>query len=135
MTELFIAIFFASLILTGFYRRYALHKAILDLPNERSSHEQPIPRGGGIVFVGIFYALLIYLWCSQAIATPIFLSLLGGIPVALIGYCDDLYGVKIQWRMLVHCLAATWGILCLPIPHTSILFFAIFFNNLVYQSV
>lgn len=126
MTGLFIAIFLASLILTGFYTRYALNKAILDLPNERSSHQQPTPRGGGIIFVSVFYVALLYLFAAHLVSSSLFLSLLGGIPVALIGFCDDLFSIKMQWRMLVHVLAAIWGILWLPTAHLYITLFAVF---------
>jgi len=32
-------------------RRWAERRRILDIPNERSSHTLPIPRGGGIAIV------------------------------------------------------------------------------------
>ena len=34
--------------LTYITRKFAIKKSILDLPNERSSHTIPTPRGGGI---------------------------------------------------------------------------------------
>ena len=36
-------------------RRWALHHQALDIPNQRSSHSRPTPRGGGlaVVFVTI----------------------------------------------------------------------------------
>lgn len=123
---LMLATLLVSLISTGIFKKYALKKAILDLPNERSSHQQPIPRGGGIVFVGLFYLLLSYLFAVHAIPKFLLMSLLGGLPVAIIGYCDDLYSVKIHWRMLIHIFSATWGIWWLPMPHTLITIFAIF---------
>ena len=36
-----------SLLLTGWLRRYALARSLMDIPNERSSHTVPTPRGGG----------------------------------------------------------------------------------------
>lgn len=38
----------ASLLLTAGLRRYALAKSIIDVPNARSSHQVPTPRGGGV---------------------------------------------------------------------------------------
>lgn len=117
---------FSSLILTGAYRTFAVKKAIMDLPNERSSHAIPTPRGGGIVFTSLFYFLLTVLFYLNAIPENIFLSLLGGILVAIVGFCDDLFHLQIYWRFLAHCVAATWGIFWLHLPFDWTLFFAIF---------
>jgi hypothetical protein len=35
----------------GWLRKQLLKKQILDQPNERSSHSQPVPRGAGWIFV------------------------------------------------------------------------------------
>ena len=43
--------FLATLALTGWMRRVALRRGILDHPNERSSHSEPTPRGGGLAIV------------------------------------------------------------------------------------
>ena len=40
--------FFFALIITGLVRKYALKNALIDIPNERSSHSIPTPRGGGL---------------------------------------------------------------------------------------
>ena len=37
--------------LTGAMRRYALTRQLLDIPNARSSHTTPTPRGGGVAIV------------------------------------------------------------------------------------
>ena len=107
---LLLFVFVSSLTLTYCYKEYALKKSILDLPNTRSSHVHPTPRGGGVVFVSIFYLFLLGLWKMEWISSSFFIALLGGIPVALIGYCDDLYSVRAQWRILVHIASAIWGI-------------------------
>ena len=39
------------LILTGVVRRYAMRRHMLDIPNARSSHTIPTPRGGGVGIV------------------------------------------------------------------------------------
>ena len=37
-----------AVLLTGVSRRYALRRSLLDIPNDRSSHSVPTPRGGGV---------------------------------------------------------------------------------------
>ena len=39
----------SAYVLTGAMRRYALARHIIDIPNARSSHFAPTPRGGGVV--------------------------------------------------------------------------------------
>ncbi len=38
----------AAAVLTALVRRYAVARAVVDLPNERSLHRVPTPRGGGL---------------------------------------------------------------------------------------
>ena len=42
-----------------FFRRWSLARRLLDVPNERSSHKSPTPRGAGVVIVAV--TLLAYL--------------------------------------------------------------------------
>lgn len=130
-----IALTASSFLLTYLIIFLSLKKKILDIPNERSSHTQPTPRGGGLAFIIVFYVSLILLWRDHFIANSLFVALLGGIPVASIGYCDDLFGVKNKWRALIQILSAIWGLVWLKgIPsfyfgimhfHAPILFFVI----------
>ena len=52
------AIAFLSLTLTAALRRYALSRSIIDIPNARSSHSIPTPRGGGVAIVIAFLVAL-----------------------------------------------------------------------------
>ena len=58
--------------LTGFLRRYALAKNLIDIPNERSSHSVPTPRGGGVAIVVSFLAVLPLLNCLICFLLPCF---------------------------------------------------------------
>src|SRR4051794_38751391 len=50
-----------SALLTGTVRRIALAKGVMDVPNERSSHVIPTPRGGGVAIVLTVTAALLVL--------------------------------------------------------------------------
>lgn len=101
-------LFLISLLLTNLYRKYALKKSILDHPNHRSSHKQPTPRGGGLVFVGIFMIAAFFLWVTNEIDNRLFYALLGALPVAMVGCVDDFYSVNNKYRIAVHFAAAIW---------------------------
>lgn len=99
----------AGWVLTAVARRYALTRAILDRPNERSSHGEPTPLGGGwgIVVPAIGAMSLAYTlgWIDGA--TLIGLGVGGG-AVALVGWIDDRVGVSAWVRLLVQGAAAWW---------------------------
>ena len=48
----------ASLGLTYGLRKYALARSLMDIPNARSSHSVPTPRGGGVAIVLSFLVAL-----------------------------------------------------------------------------
>lgn len=96
---------------TGGMRHYALRRNILDMPNQRSSHSVPTPRGGGMAIVLSFMlALLVFLFQGLVEPEHAVALLGGGGLVALIGFLDDHGHVPARWRLLVHFLAAGWGL-------------------------
>lgn len=108
---LLLAVFAGSWGLTLILRRYALAKSLMDIPNERSSHTVPTPRGGGVAIVVSFLLALMAL-CGLGLLSPTTLySLLGsGLLVAFIGFADDHGHIAAKWRLLGHFLAAIWAL-------------------------
>ena len=51
-----------SFALPAFLRRYALSRSLIDVPNQRSSHTIPTPRGGGVAIVLTFICALFFLF-------------------------------------------------------------------------
>src|SRR4051794_17530344 len=91
--------FVASLWLTGRWRRYALARQLLDVPNPRSSHSTPTPRGGGVaIIVTTSIAFVIAAW-SGALEWRFVWGLVGGgALVGAIGFLDDLRPAGRRWR-------------------------------------
>jgi UDP-N-acetylmuramyl pentapeptide phosphotransferase/UDP-N-acetylglucosamine-1-phosphate transferase len=77
----------------------------LDHPGERSLHERPTPRVGGLaIVIGIAAGLGVV---APSVGTPTLTTLVGAaILVAGVSLADDLRSVGAGWRMLVHLLAA-----------------------------
>ena len=46
-----VIVFIFSFFLTWLLRIYALKNNVIDIPNQRSSHSAPTPRGGGVALV------------------------------------------------------------------------------------
>jgi Fuc2NAc and GlcNAc transferase len=100
-----------SLVLTAVLRRYALNRSIIDVPNARSSHTVPTPRGGGVAIVIAFLMSLVLLACLQLQPYAQITALFGsGILVAVIGFMDDHGHIAARWRLLGHFVAALWAL-------------------------
>lgn len=101
----------AVAVLTGAVRFYALKRSLLDIPNARSSHTVPTPRGGGLALVVGVEIGLFWLWYKGYVATPELMAVgLGGLAVALISWIDDRLDIPAIWRLLVHLAAAAWAL-------------------------
>ncbi len=102
---IFTAAFAASFFGVEFFRRWSLRSGLVDIPNNRSSHETPTPRGGGLVFVIV--SLLLYAAFSLLVPGSFSWSyFIGAVLVALVSWLDDLYSISDLRRFLVHSAAA-----------------------------
>lgn len=103
--------FFSAWGLTWVLRRYALARSIIDIPNARSSHSVPTPRGGGVAIVLSFLAVLLWMKSSGFIDTTATWSLVGaGASIAILGFLDDHGHIAARWRLLGHFSAAIWAL-------------------------
>lgn len=106
-----IAVTAISYLLTYCLRRYALHKSLLDIPNGRSSHTVPTPRGGGVAIVLSYLAALVCVYGADLVDLSSFMALLGaGLFIAALGFLDDHGHIAARWRLLGHFVAAAWGL-------------------------
>jgi UDP-N-acetylmuramyl pentapeptide phosphotransferase/UDP-N-acetylglucosamine-1-phosphate transferase len=88
--------------------------AILDHPNDRSSHAIPTPRGGGW---GIVLTLLaIWSVILSLFGTPGHwpLMMLGAVLLVVVSWLDDLRDVAPRWRLLAQITAVFLGLYALP---------------------
>ncbi|MCZ2392206.1 MAG: glycosyltransferase family 4 protein [Acidobacteria bacterium] len=85
-------------------RRWTLAKGILDVPNERSSHSLPTPRGGGIVIACISLAAFV-IYSTSAHSTISYGFVAGAVLVVAISWIDDLRGLPPFVRIAVHTVA------------------------------
>jgi UDP-N-acetylmuramyl pentapeptide phosphotransferase/UDP-N-acetylglucosamine-1-phosphate transferase len=87
--------------------RSASRLHILDHPNDRSLHQHPIPRTGGLAMLGadLTGMVLVGLAVPDTHASLAIL-LLGLIPLAVVSFLDDRYGMPVRWRLLVHVWAS-----------------------------
>jgi Fuc2NAc and GlcNAc transferase len=100
-----------SVALTYVVWRYAIARSILDHPNERSSHQQPTPRGGGLAIAFTFQLGVLALAIAGMVAPNIAVALIGGGGIiTLIGWQDDRSALPASIRFAAHLGAAIWAL-------------------------
>ena len=105
--SLLAATFGVSLIVVGWVRRYALSNNILDLPNDRSSHTCPMPRGGGLAIFLSFAAASFALCIGNLLDVKTTVTLLAaGGAIGIVGFLDDRWDLRARTRLAVHLAAA-----------------------------
>ncbi|HEX5512938.1 MAG TPA: glycosyltransferase family 4 protein [Gammaproteobacteria bacterium] len=111
MVFLALAVLISSFSMTGFFRNYAFKRSLIDIPNARSSHSRPTPRGGGVaIVVSLSFGLAIFCWLGEVSFRFALAVGLGGLLVAAVSYLDDRYDLPARWRFLVHVIAAGWAL-------------------------
>jgi UDP-N-acetylmuramyl pentapeptide phosphotransferase/UDP-N-acetylglucosamine-1-phosphate transferase len=91
----FVVAFVALRLLIGPFARFAL-----DHPNERSLHERPVPRTGGIAVLAGTASVIVFL--QHAYWLPLALALI----LAAVSLVDDLRDMPTPVRLIAHLTAA-----------------------------
>lgn len=122
LAAFFVALLVARLLLTAAGRRIAL-----DTPNERSLHDKPVPRTGGIaIAAGVAAA------CAFALpGLPVLLGVAAAL--AAVSLADDLVGLPAPVRFALH-LAAAAAVLVLELRYTEPVLFVLFLLGIAWMT-
>lgn len=130
ITIVAIATFLLSLLTVGWLKQ-RFSQNLLDIPNDRSSHSQPTPRGGGLGFIiafaiatlltivsryfpQIFPVERLQITFLQPFVLQIWIILT---PLAIAGIIDDRHNIPAAIRYLVQLAAAGIALACFgPFP-------------------
>lgn len=118
-----IASFVTSIVLTGLARRYALRHAVLDVPNERSSHTVATPRGGGIAILAAVLGSCAIAVLYHAVSVKDAVTLgAGALTLGAVGWVDDHRGLPARVRLAAHFAVAIGTLVSfkgLPVLHVG----------------
>lgn len=88
--------------LVGLMLAYTRRRGVVDVPNHRSSHAVPTPRGGGVGMVAATLLVGLLALPRGGLALPAVAALF--VILCLVGWRDDRGGVSIAVRFAVHLL-------------------------------
>ncbi len=118
-----------SVLCCWLYRGLALRQQWFDIPNTRSAHKQPTPKGGG---AGIFLALAASTFLAALVlgpwpATP-GLLLVAAFALVATGLLDDIRGLPVGSRLLAYAIVSIAAVLFLmwPAPWAALCLAAIY---------
>lgn len=104
--------FYLTLIIISFigvwiYLKFAIRAKIMDIPNARSSHTIPTPRGGGIAVAGAWFAAIGYMFfIGDSISSSLFYALLSGAILVIAGIIDDVWNISPKIRLVAQLISA-----------------------------
>ncbi|MGY8958072.1 MAG: MraY family glycosyltransferase [Alphaproteobacteria bacterium] len=104
--------FIGAIACVGFLIPILRRRAIMDLPNDRSSHTTPTPRGGGAAVT----LVILLVWAWRAVETgdswsPAILA--AALGLAVVSWVDDLRSLSPLTRLAAQVLAVAIGVAAL----------------------
>jgi Fuc2NAc and GlcNAc transferase len=119
-----LVLFVASAFITRQLVRNSHRFSKLDIPNERSSHITPTPRGGGIAFVATSLVGFLLLLLNNALnGTELLALCCAGSIVAIAGHLDDRQKISgATVRLVLHAISAIILVVGVGIPSELAIF-------------
>jgi Fuc2NAc and GlcNAc transferase len=124
IVALSLSLLIASAILTRQLVSYSHRFSKIDIPNERSSHITPTPRGGGIAFVATSLTGFLLLLLNNALnGTELLALCCAGSIVAIAGHLDDRQKISgATVRLFLHAISAIILVVGVGIPSELAIF-------------
>jgi len=89
-------------------------RGVMDRPNERSSHDRPVPRGGGLAVIGVIAPVWLVVALFNGILATVWPVVLAALALAALSFIDDLRGLPPLPRVAAHIIAVSLGLWLLP---------------------
>lgn len=131
---LLLTTFSLALVFSHLVARYAVALGLLDIPNDRSFHSLPVPRGGGLGVALAYLLALSYLHVTGHVNTSVYLGLgIAGLLLLVVGFIDDKNHIPARWRFLAQLMAVLFGLVIMDgLPDIQLFAWSIPVNWLIY---
>ena len=107
-------VFFLAYYITSYVRNYSLRNNVIDIPNDRSSHEIPTPTGGGLsISVSILLSVLLFTGGTNNVGSLALGLGPAALIIAVVGWMDIHREVSTLTRAIIYLLASVWAVLML----------------------
>lgn len=130
---LMILLFLVSFSGTLIVRKAVTKTNIMDIPNIRSSHNQPTQRGGGLAIAIAWYIAIFVLLLLKEIPDYLFVALLCSVPITIIGLIDDIVTISPKFRLAIQILFAFLAVFFLRGINSIDLGFATFHSSFLFS--
>jgi Fuc2NAc and GlcNAc transferase len=112
--SLFVFFLMLSFLLTEAVRYVLISRGRFDVPNARSSHVVPTPRGGGVAIVVSLLAFCLICYFIELVDLSLFLSvIIGGFAISAVGFIDDHFSISTLYRFVVQSMASGFAVYAL----------------------
>ncbi|WP_420404368.1 MraY family glycosyltransferase [Nisaea sp.] len=107
----FVLLFLAALVGTRLLITLLTRRRVIDVPNARSSHDVPKPRGGGIAVVAVMLVGWIG-WAGLTATLDGTVLIVAGLTLALaaLSFVDDLRNLPARLRLIIQALCVAGGL-------------------------
>ncbi len=96
----FVVALLASLILTPFAKRVAIHFGIIDKPSEKKYHSRPTPLLGGVaIYIAFILGFLIE--SSSGYKAGMLSLIAGSTLMFIVGLFDDRFPIRARWKLFI----------------------------------
>lgn len=105
----FVIAFILALFIVPAVRRVCLNKGLVDIPNDRKVHKNPIPRLGGVAIwlcTVLTFVILVFINWDYPYGNGLSGILVGGSIMFLLGLVDDLYDLSPKFKLVIQIGAA-----------------------------
>ncbi len=117
-----ITAFLASTLTTKLLIIFLTKRNIIDTPNHRSNHKNPIPRGGGIAIALAILLGMIFISYSLGLDSHLLYLLLAIFISSSISFADDIISIPIPIRIIFQLIAVFFLICSLPLYNQTLIF-------------
>ncbi len=103
----------STILLLSLFKFLSPYIGAIAIPNERSSHDNPTPTGGGIVISLVtIWSLIYFLFYIEQVPNDVFTIFvgvsMGALAISIVGFIDDLVDTSAMTKLIIQIILCFW---------------------------